>query len=663
MLSRLNPSRASLPLVALTGWHPVPRRVDRSTGRRHLDLHLRLLPLIAAVILGWVLHAETPPASGVRATNGPSPRIFSAPADAFVLHRIELIPPFPVPRFVPATFPRENPVESVERLAFGTGRLWMTARPAGAGDQYPGFGRLWTYTPAENRLEPVRGVLQTNLVRSILPGSQRVWLNLNTGLASLSIEPFGVDAFGPPEGVTTRNLADMVQLDSGLAVLGRNGVLFTEAPGAGNFLRVPGTSAPVTGTATEPWIHFVTSHDWLLAAGTRQIVVRHSHGSQWVPAGTELSRGSPRLEPITLRTLTGDGDNGFWIGSDAGLHFLNPETGNSESRFAPVGVTVSGGLGVTLAPGFKATPAGQAAARLRVANGIRDRMRQRARSARLSAETHTPINAVTPTSRLPGSVTALFASKTLLWIATTDGANTLRGRVLLFHMPSHRWLGWFPIGSPVRSMAASDRLLWLGLDITRAPGATPLVAIDTFSLVSLPQGRWTPDAIRPEELGSRLASMPPHERAVYAFFSGEPAKVVELLAPEGTAPPDADPETLFLLAFAHDAIGLDRPEKLDGYLAELREKHPDSLYTEIANGVRPTPQPAVSAPVPLVVVPVAGSAVTELLARRDLDGDGRLNTAEFKLWRGPEADLTPFDLNSDGMLDRAELEALLKKGL
>ncbi len=623
---------------------------------------MRLFPFIIAAVVGLVLQAETPPASSVRATNGTSSRILSAPADAFVLHRFELIPPFPIPRFVPATFPRENPVESVERLAFGAGRLWMVARPAGAGDQYPGFGRLWTFSPVENRLEPVRGILQTNLVRSILPGSQRVWLNLNTGLASLSIEPFVLDAFGPSEGVTTRNLADMAQLDSGLAILGRNGVLFTEAAGAGNFLRAPGTSAPVTGTTPEPWIHFNASHDWLLAAGTQNVIVRHSHGAQWVPAGTELSRGSPRLEPVTIRTITGDGENGFWIGSDAGLHFLNPETGSSESRFAPVGVTVAGGLGVALAPGFKPTPAGLAAARLRVANGIRDRMRQRARSVRLSAETHTPVNAVTPTSRLPGAVTALFASKTLLWIATTDGPNILRGRVLLFHMPSHRWLGWFPIGSPVRSMAASDRLLWLGLDITRAPGATPLVAIDTFPLVSLPQARWTPDAIRAEELGGRLASMPPHERAVYAFFSGEPAKVIELLAPEGTAPPDADAETLFLLAFAHDAVGLDRPEKLDGYLAELREKHPDSLYTEIANGVRPASQPAASAPVPLVVVAAPGAAVTELLARRDLDGDGRLNAAEFKLWRGPDADLTPFDQNGDGMLDRAELEALLKKG-
>ncbi len=604
------------------------------------------------------------------ATNSAAPAspaaLTGAPADAFVLRRFELIPPFPtVPRFIAATFPRETPVESVERLAFGAGRLWLVARPKGAGDQFPGEGRLWTFQLTENRLEPVRGMLQTNRVRSLLPGSQRIWLNLDTGLASLGVDPFVIDAFGPPEGITTPNLAGMVQLDSGLQVLGRNGVLFSESTGAGNFLRAPGNTAPVGDAESEPWTDLRLSKDWLAAVSPQKVAVRHTRGSQWVTTGTDLGRNSPRLEAITLRATAADGDGGFWFGSDAGLHFLNPETGAVENRFAPPGVTVPGGLGIQVAPGFKPSQAGLVAARARVANGIRDRMRLRARAARLSSETHSAINAVTPTSRLPGAVTALLADRSLLWIATTDGANTTRGRILLFHMPSRRWLGWFPIGSPVRSMTANERLLWIGLDVTRAPGATPLVAIDKTPLIALPQFRWTADPLRAEELGSRLASLPPRERAVYAFFSGEPAKIAELLAPEGTIPAEADAETLFLLAFANDAVGLDHPDKLGSYLNELRTRHPDSLFTEIASAVRPVPKAAAAAPVlqapPSGASPVSPEALKEVLQRRDLDGDARLNAAEFKLWKGPDADLTPWDKNGDGYLDLIELQAVLQE--
>ena len=592
------------------------------------------------------------------------------PGDAFALRRFELIPPFPTPpRFIPAVFPRDLRVESVERLGFGAGRLWLVARPAGAGTHFPGEGRLWTFQLAENRLEPVRGLLQTNRVRALLPGGQRVWLTLDTGLASLAVDPFVVDAYGAAQGITTPHLAGIVQLESGLQVLGRNGILFTESQGGGAFVQAPGNPAPVLEGESEPWNDLRGSRDWLLATGPQRLAARHIRGTQWVPIGADLGRHSPRLETPTFRAAAGDGEGGFWVGSDAGLHLVNPETGGVESRFAVPGIAVPGGLGMQVAPGFKVTPAGIATARARVANGIRDRMRQRARAARLSSELHAAINTVLPTSRLPGGVTAVHAERTMLWIATTDGANTNRGRVLLFHMPSRRWLGWFPVGSPVRSLLANDRLLWLGLDITRAPGATPLVAIDKFPLMALPQFRWTPDALPPEDLGSRLAALPPHERALYAFFGGEPAKVVELLAPEGTAPPEADAETLFLLAFAHDAVGLDQPAKLDTYLTALRQRHPDSVFTEIAKMVRPAPVAAAIPPgspalaesaAPASSAPTTAAGAAELLVRRDLDGDGRLNATEFKLWRGPDADLKPWDKNGDGFLDLLEVQALLQ---
>jgi hypothetical protein len=54
------------------------------------------------------------------------------------------------------------------------------------------------------------------------------------------------------------------------------------------------------------------------------------------------------------------------------------------------------------------------------------------------------------------------------------------------------------------------------------------------------------------------------------------------------------------------------------------------------------------------------SDAAEVLARRDLDGDGRLNPVEFRLWKGDNADFKGADVNHDGFLDTGELEMVLK---
>ena len=123
----------------------------------------------------------------------------------------------------------------------------------------------------------------------------------------------------------------------------------------------------------------------------------------------------------------------------------------------------------------------------------------------------------------------------------------------------------------------------------------PLFAVDRLALVAVPQASWVKDAIGIEELAERLAALPPKERATLAFFGSDPERVVELLAPSGDAAPDADAETLFLLAFAHDAVGLNDPETLDHYVNRLRLEHPESPFAELAGAVR-SARPAATAP-------------------------------------------------------------------
>ena len=581
----------------------------------------------------------------------------AAPSDAFVRRRLELVPAFAAPRLLAAGFPAETPMVMVGAMTFSDGHLWLSARPRAETNLPPGAGRLWTFTPDSNRLEPIRGALRGNAVNALHPGTGRLWLAADGGIGGFDTQTFTTEPYGATRGVTATNIVGFAEADASLLALGDSGVVFSLPPAAQNFARFGPPALALAPGAAESWRGFAASRDWLLAATDSTVVTRHLRAPQWQALHGELVLNSPRLDSPRVLCAAGDGDGGFWLGSDAGLHWVNPDNGAVENRFAPLGITVPGGLGFTLAPGLQPTAAAYRSARERVMNGVRDRMRQRARIARARADARIALSPVVPTSRLPGGVTALFADKSYLWVATTDGLNTARARVLLLHMPSRKWVGWFAVGAPVRCFAANDRFLWLGLDVTPSPALSPLLAVDKQPLFAVPPARWTPDALRPGELAAKLAALPAKERAVHAFFGGDAAQVVELLAPDGRPRDGTDAEALFLLAFAHDPIGLDRPTELERYLAELRTRFPDSLFTEIANGVRPAPKAAPTEAAPAVVAP---ETVAEVLARRDLSGDGRLNPVEFKLWRGPDADFGTYDLNHDGQLDAAELEAVLK---
>jgi hypothetical protein len=48
-----------------------------------------------------------------------------------------------------------------------------------------------------------------------------------------------------------------------------------------------------------------------------------------------------------------------------------------------------------------------------------------------------------------------------------------------------------------------------------------------------------------------------------------------------------------------------------------------------------------------------------VLTRRDLNRDGRLNLVEWRLWRGPKAELKDWDRDGDGHLDPTEFGAFL----
>lgn len=608
-----------------------------------------------------------------------APTTNEAPADVFVLRRFEWIPAFKMPRTSAALVPRRFPVASIQAMDVAGGQLWASVRSYQQTNPPDGSGRLWSFQARTGMLAPVPGPLEHHSVTALHGQPGTLWLGLDGGLASLDLATHSIHPYGAAEGMISTNIVGIGEIDDTVVALGRYGLLWGLVPGTASFVRANAGAPGSDPRVPELWRSFATSGDWMLAASDSAVAARHYRSPQWLTMRDELANGSPHLTPPRFTSVAGDGEGSFWIGSTAGLHWLNPESNVVENRFSTPAVTVLGGLGMTVAPGFRPTAGAYVLARERVMQGIRERMRDRARHARVSSLLKQPVSPLWPVSRLPGGVTALHRDGRFLWVATQDGAQVLRSRILLLHQPTRRWVGWFPVAAPVTCLATDAQRLWVGSDVTRTPSVAPLFAVDKLSLMSVPQTQWTRDAMPDDEVAEHMAGLPVKERAVLAFFGGDPQKVIELLAPTGEAAPEADAETLFLLAFAHDAVGLNQPERLEHYVGRLREEHSESLFAELAAAVRsarpaaraaedappdevaepPPIEPPPSAPAPLPITP-APSPADAVLKARDLGKDGRLNGVEFRLWRGPRADFNAADTNHDGQLEAAEIEELLK---
>lgn len=565
--------------------------------------------------------------------------------DVFPLRPLDLLPPPSPIGLRPLTFPVSWPVAVVEGLAHDGTRLWISARPWSLTNSTP---QLWSFQPLNNRLEPVRGKVDQHPVRSLALATDGLWLGFDAGVAVLNTRTFTVDAHGAPQGITSGNIAGLAAAQRGWFALSEAGALFRLKPDGRSWSRLPGLPSP-NPRVTERFLGLQGSGDWLATWTENTLAVRHHSAPEWSAIPESQWKGLPALDPPRWRCVAPDGDGGFWLGSNLGLHFLVAETGSMEHRTAPVRPTVPGGIGFVVQPGFQPAKAAFDAARTRQAEGIRERMRERSRLARLASDLRTRLDPFTPATRLPAPVRALARDGALTWVATEDPTGPLHSRILLWHGPSRRWIAHFTVALPVRCMTADAQFLWIGNDLSRIPGGAPILVVDKRPLLALPAPRWLPDEIRPDELGTRLANLPLNERAVLAFFAGDAQRVVELLDP---APPSA--EGLFLLAFAHDTIGLNQPDRRDALIDRLVAEFPTSPHAEAVRSLRP-PSNSPRA----TNAPPAESPLARLFKRRDLDGNGRIDAAEFKEWRGPDA---PFkDPNNDGGLDMDEFDAVLRE--
>jgi len=587
------------------------------------------------------------PKAAQRTATKPKPGPSQDVPDVFPLRPIELLPPPSPVAMRPLTFPVQWPAAAVEALAHDGNRLWIAARPWNLTNATA--AQLWSFQPSNNRLEPVRGKVENHPVRSLALGTDGLWLGFDAGVAVLNTRTFTVDPHGAPQGITSGNITGLAPAQRGWFALSEAGALFRLKPDGRSWSRLPGIPS-ANPRASEHFLGLQGSGDWLATWTENALAVRHHAAPEWSAIPDSQWKGLPALDPPRWRSVAPDGDGGFWLGSSLGLHFLVAETGSMEHRVAPARPTVHGGIGFVVKPGFQPAKGAYDLARTRQAEGIRERMRDRARLARLAGEFRTRLDPVTPVTRLPAPVRAVTRDGSMTWVATEDPSGPLHSRILLWHGPSRRWVAQFTVALPVRCMTADAQFLWIGNDLGRIPGGAPILVVDKRHLPSIPATRWVPDEVRPDELGTRLADLPIQERAVLAFFSGDAKRVVELL---DAAPPTA--EGLFLLAFSHDAFGLNQPERRDALIDRLVAEFPESPHAEAVRTLRP---PAGSTRA--TNAPPTESQLERLFKRRDIDGNGRIDSAEFKEWRGPDAEFK--DSNNDGGLDLDEFDVLLRGG-
>jgi hypothetical protein len=566
--------------------------------------------------------------------------------DAFPVRPLEWLPaPIALP-LRPLRFPAAVSVQRVEQLAVTGGKVWMVVALRG-GATNAARNALWAFSPVDGRLDPVRGQVEHHSIRDLKVGPEGLWMAVDGGAAVLDPQTLVVDAFSSGHGLTTGNLTAFAAAGRRWFGMSDAGVLFGLHPDGRSWSRLPGSPGLVARDASR-FGHLAGSGEWLLGMSEGEVVLRHHAASSWETLDPKQWLGLPVDQPIRFQCVVEDGDGGFWVGSDLGLHFVAAETGSVRHQLATRSVRVPGGLGVDVPPGFQPSSAAFVQARKRQADAIRERMRLRARLGRKSAEIGQKLDPVSPKSRIPGGVRTMVRDGAFVWVACEDPASPLRTRLMLWHGSSRRWVGQFAVSLPVSRLAVDSQHVWVGTDLGMVPSGAPVLVVEKSGLMAVPAARWVADEIGVEEREQRLGQLPVREQAVHAFFSGNAARVVELLGAEGF-----DAESLFLLAFAHDPLGLDVAVKREEYLARLRREFPDSPYGEVVRGLKPVAKSDPS-------MGDAGSVLQNLFRRRDTNGDGRISDGEWKEWKGAGADMKAFDADGDGVLGLEEFDAVLR---
>lgn len=554
-------------------------------------------------------------------------------------------------------FPPQFEVRAVLQVAPGPGKLLILAmdeRSAPTSDATPDLaaeilnqrGRLWSLDL--NGQSPVlfEPALLPGDIHSFLLENDRLWVAGET-LGCLDLKTRGFRQFGLREGLTSRAIHSLAFADDRLFATGDAFRLYQLEPGASQWqeLMLPqaslsmGTGSPCLVAGNRRWLGYVAGsallYDLTSATWTNLAELRHVH-------------------------CVAAGESCFWFGGYQGLQRYDLETRAFESWQPPIAIqgfnTFS--LGSYQYLGQPRVPA-EAVDRMSetIRSFLKGLQKQRALIHQEKLNHHAAIDPLHLNYRMPEDVTALAQDGDFLWVGTSSHS----GNCLLVHKPSLSLVGRCSVDGGITCLSVSGRDLWVGT----AFGKQLLTRIERQPLLSTPRSQWLSLAISPEERSRLVHGMSTRDQAMYAFYAGDDATVAQLLG--SVNPAKASLEEMFLLAFAYDASGLDKPDLAREWYNRIASRYPDSPWAQssqeflVASEETRKPQ----------------ERQERLLAKYDQNRDGVLDQAErlvmehdpayqreenFLRQERLNAQLQEIfkkaDRNGDGRLDRAELVAL-----
>jgi hypothetical protein len=604
------------------------------------------------------------PATAQRAQTNPSgPPAKPNDIPKFVLPRLQTFPPefkvrlekVPLPSAT-STHPFHNNMP-LNSLVYNKGKLWIAVteeetnsvpgiNPDLAGDLTPARGlasHLWVYDPASRMCQRMAGdVARVNVV-SICTAGDRLWL-AGEGAVSFDPETSQIQRFGVNEGLTVRSTAALAQVGGFLFTAAGLMDLFMLNPEGGRWSRLnvpPGSYQ----TGTDHPITLCGSGGWLLFSA-RACASYDARAHAW--------KTLPDLSPATCAT----GDNsGIWIGHNAGLSFVETKSGGVQSwrsRAFPAwqapNAFTSGSLATPYRP-WLTNPQSEDERDRREAKTTRAFTQFRKDRQAIHAERQKAgrsKDALQLSTRLRGDAIAAASDGDFLWLACDDQWNF---SVLLLHKPTHSWVGYLKIPARVTCLACSKTKLWIG----QGYGEERLLEVNKQEMVSVPRSNWAKDEVGEAELTGIIGAMPEHGQALYAFFSGDYAQAAKLLEREIST--NASLETLYLLAYCYDDLGLNKPDLARQYFKEIISRYADS----------PWAKPASDSIAAYEDGQKNSAREKELLARYDRNHDGVLDNSEKKARAADprffEEQLATqlgevfkkYDQNGDGKLEQEEL--------
>ncbi|HEX5397781.1 MAG TPA: hypothetical protein VFY06_01890 [Verrucomicrobiae bacterium] len=587
-----------------------------------------------------------PPQSSVRL-----PRITElkpAPAaDIFSLPSMTFRPLLTEPAIRTISFPPGIQAKRIKSMIFHNDTLWLTvevAEPLEITSVNPQIERdfqpvsvdhvrLWKMDASTLRLEAVGGPLATNDINGMMFRSNTLWLALNDeGIAALNINTGELRRYESSAGVAATNQFALADTSHGVFAIG----------GLGDLLFL--------GNGRETWTNYVAKvppQNFFYGGDLRQIVGLKSrllvYNSQLLLCDLNSNIGTRIVDQSTLDrigrplSMMADGRGLVWIASNSGLHCLDPDTGKTQSQWVPVSPTIQGVAQPTF---FKLPPVNKTDLQLEAE--IRQKLELRQRLLRTEKTNTNQPDLFWSNSRLPAGVLSVAEDGDFLWVLTRETTHPL-----LYHPASHSWVGGYSIKNLVRQawdgdtyliedrgtpsiLACGGGKLWLAAQLW---DSAVILAIDTGTLKSTPPERWLPDRVSQEEVAARLAGMSAHERAVYYFFAGNDAAVVQSLQSQPENKRDA--ESLFLLGRCYAEMGVsNQASRLE---QELAKAFPDSAFTKIESADKRSKKLHAKIEEHLKVNPSPESnlpdAVAGWLVRNcDANGDGALDGDELTVF-------------------------------